>query len=272
MRFRIPIRLTDRFETPRRAVVGWNRRTAGYEIAVAVFDRDIIDAGTGRFTPAVDSECRLLDSQLLDSWSQPTRPTVVPLGFDRVGVPAAPPVVMHNPAYDVRPGSRQPCLTVDSLIDALRFEGFRIDATDTERLSELADAVERCRGPVLLRGRRSTANEGRRLRLRVEHPDLPTDAAVFDGRSGDGSELMELGRRIIELCWTQRWTAAERDLTLAFTLDVLADVQDGFCFSASDIALWCLTGSPVPNRPDEPGRSDFGPVPGQLQLALGGDK
>lgn len=247
----IPIRLVDRFGVSRKAVVGWNPHTAGFEAAVTVFD---LDAGHYCSIPG--------------SPSTSTVPAAVVFGREPTGYSPSAIVTEGEADPGSGPWRRSLCLTIDSLVDVLRFDGFQIDVADSERLSDLADEVERCNGPTLLRGRRWTADDGPRTRLRIDCPALPGGLTILDGRCRHRRDVQETARCLIELCWSRRWTAVERDLGLALTLEILTDAQNDFCFSASDIAVWCLAGCPIPNRAGGPGDACPGAASGQLRLPL----
>ncbi len=256
------IRLTDRFASPREAVIGWNPGTAGFEAAVAVFDRapnaaSGLGAGAGQH-----------DGWILGSPTPSVAPTVVIVGREPSGDGASVPVGHGTVGPEVAAGPRTLCLTVDSLLDALRFEGFRFDVAATERMSKLADQAEHCNGPTVLRGRTWIAAGSPWIRLGFEHPFLPGSHTIFKRRSCGRLDLLGPARRIIELCWTQRWTPVERDLALTLALDVLADARGEFCFSATDVAHWCLSGRAIPDRVGASPRSRSSSESSQLRLAL----
>jgi hypothetical protein len=256
------IRLTDRFASPREAVIGWNPGTGGFEAVVAVFG-SAPNAASGLGAGACHH-----DGWILGSPMPPVAPTVMIVGGEPSGDGASVPVGNGTGGCEGAAGPRNLCLTVDSLLDALRFEGFRFDVAATERMSELADQAERRNGPAVLRGRTSMAAGSPWIRLGFEHPSLPGSHTVFTRRYCGHLDLLGAARCIIELCWSRRWTPVERDLALTLALDVLADARDGFCFSATDVAQWCLSGRSIPDRAGANPGSRSSPASIQLRLAL----
>jgi hypothetical protein len=243
-------------------VVGWNPGTAGFEAAVAVFGK----APNAVSGPGAGAGHH--DGWILGSPTPSVAPTVMIVGGEPSGDGASVPVGDGTVGPEVAAGPQSLCLTVDSLLDALRFEGFRFDVAATERMSELADQAEHCNGPTVLRGRTWMAAGSPWIRLGFEHPSLPGSHTIFQRRSLRRLDLPGAARSIIELCWTRRWTPIERDLALTLALDVLADTRGEFCFSATDVAQWCLSGRSIPDRVGASPGSPSSPASSQLRLAL----